>query len=133
MEIDANRRAGLVDTGMSIFITRTLFTFLLLIAATRCGGDPGYEMRIVNASGQAVTVYELGAYQDGDRGFILAPDAIKITRWFHPHDENDRQEATIKAVNTNGAVVFCQRFSYGTAKGNFEWTVRITAGPVECS
>jgi limonene-1,2-epoxide hydrolase len=111
---------------------RVLVSLLVLVGAARCG-DPMYVMRIQNASGQTVTVYELGAYPTGDRGYTLAPGEIKTTTWFRPRDDSNEQRATVKAIAADGSVVFCRRITYSEAKGNFQWTVRITAGPVDCS
>jgi hypothetical protein len=113
-------------------VNRAVAIVVLLFLASRCGGDPGYEMRIQNASDQTLTVYELGASASGERGFMLAAGETKITHWLHPRNEDDTQETTVKAVSASGTVVYCQRFSYATAKGDFEWRVRITAGHVEC-
>lgn len=105
---------------------------VLVLAAAACGGDAGYEMHIQNATDQTVTVYELGASGSGERGFALGPGETKTTIWLHPRNERDTQETIVRAVAASGAVVYCQRYSYAKAKGDFEWKVRITAGPVEC-
>src|SRR5437763_16994486 len=57
-----------------------------LAIATACG-DPGYEMFVENGTGQTVVVYELGAYQTGDRGFELQPGETKTSYWFRSRDE----------------------------------------------
>jgi hypothetical protein len=109
-----------------------LAAFALATGAS-CSGDPGYSMFIENGTGETVVVYELGAYQTGDRGFALQPGETKTTHWFRPRDENDKQQTKVKAVNSAGSLVFCRAYSYERAKDNFHWTIRITQGITECS
>ena len=85
-----------------------------------------------NGTGQTVVVYELGAYQTGDRGFELQPGETKTSYWFRPRDENDKQETKVRAVNSAGSLVFCRAYSYERAKDNFHWTIRITQGITDC-
>lgn len=111
---------------------------LLLLATLALGiwagcGDPGYEMRIENGTGQAVAVYEFGAYQAGDRGLALQPRETKTTYWFRPRDASDKQDTKVRAINAAGLLVFCRAYSYERAKDNFNWTIRIEQGITECS
>jgi len=89
-------------------------------------------MFIENATSETLVVFELGAYQNGDKGLNLQPGETKVTHWFRPRDENDKQQTTVKAINSAGAVVFCRPYSYERAKDNFGWRIRITAGVAEC-
>lgn len=103
-----------------------------IVGATACQADPGYSMFIENGTGVTVVVYEIGAYQSGDRGFTLQAGETKVTHWFRPRDENDKQQTTVKAVDSAGSVVFCRTYSYERAKDGFRWTIRITRGVSEC-
>lgn len=113
--------------------TRLVATLLLLCVGAGCQGDPGYSMFVENATNERVTVYELGAYPAGDRGFVLNPGEKRTTHWLRPRDERDRQETTVKATDDGGTVVFCRKYTYERAKDNFNWTIRITSGVLECS
>ncbi|MDP9281443.1 MAG: hypothetical protein M3P38_05045 [Chloroflexota bacterium] len=113
-------------------------TFPLLLCAiavllgSACRGDPGYSMFIENVTGEPVVVYEFGAYPTGDRGFTLQPGETKVTHWFRPRDENDKQDTMVKAISGTGVVIFCRMYSYDRAKDNFHWTIRIAGGVSEC-
>src|SRR5438045_9594945 len=92
-------------TGVSITTIVRPLVLAAMIGIACVPADPGYSMYIENATSQTVTVYELGAYSSGDRGFTLGPGETKVTHWLRPRDENDKQDTIVRATNTTGSVV----------------------------
>ncbi len=89
-------------------------------------------MFVENDTGEPIVVYELGAYETGDRGFTLQPGERRVTHWLRPRDEKDAQRTTVRAISSGGSLLFCRSYSYERAKDDFRWTSRITPGVNEC-
>jgi hypothetical protein len=98
-------------------------------------GDPGYSMTVENGSNVPITFFVdgVGAQPGSGKadGVALAPGKDHVDHWLIPSDSRDTRRATIRAVDSAGAIVYCHRFSYDELDA-LRFHVRIVDGVNNC-
>ena len=97
-----------------------------------CFGDPGYTMFYENKTEGRVTVEVIGANAGASQIRQIEAGGRASSVWTYPSGSGDNRRTTVRATDSAGAEVFCRKFSYDEAKGNFRWTVDIESGVRQC-
>jgi hypothetical protein len=89
---------------------------VLLFAA--CGssglgmGDRGHGIYFHNATGQPITLYELGRDHPEVGMHRMKPDERFGSSWAVPDNPNDKRTVRVEAVLEDGTLVYCHIFSW---------------------
>src|SRR5205085_864385 len=114
-------RSVITTSGPSVSADRRkqwipLLVFIVgVVACLPSGGDPGYSVRVTNATSATVVFFvdDVGAAPGtlAADGWRLQPGADAVDHWTIPSGASDGRRPTVRAMDTNGAVVFCRRLS----------------------
>jgi len=106
-----------------------------VVACLPSGGDPGYSVRVTNATSATVVFFvdDVGAAPGtlAADGWRLESGADAVDHWTIPSGASDGRRATVRAMDTNGAVLFCRRFGFDQLKAD-QFRIRITSSLNEC-
>jgi hypothetical protein len=114
--------------------SRLLAALSVLIAALSVGclGDPGYTMTYKNTTDLRLTVEVIDANPGSPVIRQIEPGGSGTSHWLYPSGSGDPRRALVRARDQSGAEIFCRKFSYDDAKGNFRWTIDIEFGVRQC-
>src|SRR5947208_13349697 len=88
-------------------LRKALLTGLFVVEALPVAcGDPGYVVRLHNATTSVVCVQEIGA-SDQPKSRVMEPNQTVDSLWLHPSADWDTRRTIVRAVDEKGTLIFC--------------------------